>query len=188
MVAVPNEPVMATVLAPEAVVVVPICPKVADAVLADAVRTTETAVLLLVFPREYTRRLLISLLFTPVVRMDWVPSSRLFPLKLVVLTMRSMEAMAESIWAWLADFSLALRPASLLEATTSDSISPSKELISAMAPSATVSMASARWLLFRAPLTAVSSALSDSMTINPAGSSEALLIFNPVDSWVRVLA
>ncbi|MFO0972311.1 MAG: hypothetical protein U1A27_02565 [Phycisphaerae bacterium] len=97
------------------------------------------------------------LLWLALERMDCVPSRMCVPLKVVVRTMRSIDSMAESIWAWLAAISEADRPPELELAAASDSTCDSRLLISLTAPSATPRNELARWALPRAASVAVSS-------------------------------
>ena len=124
-VVVPSDPWMTTSVVPEVrLVEAPAMEaKVAVASCADAVRVTVSTVSLVAWLREKTRRLsMLEFVATPAVCTENVPSSSFLPLKFVVLTIRSMAVRASSICDWFAAISLAVRFASLVDATTSVSI------------------------------------------------------------------
>ena len=63
--------------------------------------------------REKILRLLTFVASIPVASMPSEPSRRRLPLKFVVRTIRSIEAIAESIWSWFAVISAGDRPPGL---------------------------------------------------------------------------
>lgn len=88
----------------------------------------------------------------------------------------------------MAAISDAVKFASLVEAITNVSISPSSDETSPMAWSATVSIESVRWLLVSDVSTALNSNFISSSAIIPAGSSFPALIRLPVVNCLIVVA